>query len=71
MTIPVKGILESWLLHYIKFSESKRTIDGWDRKAQHIDWIAEAVEFLTPPKNIDRKNYGGRTTGRSDLTQVT
>ena len=60
------GILESWLLHYLKFTESKRTIDGWDRKSQHLDWVAEAVEFLTPPKNIDKKNYSGRTTGRFD-----
>ena len=46
-----------------KYEERKKKIVNWEKKMQEEDWIAEAVEFLSPkPIGADHK-FSGRTTG--------
>ena len=59
----VQYLAEKWLLEFIKTNESKRTIAGWGKDVQHPDWITEAIEFLTPPKDIDASNFKERQSG--------
>lgn len=56
-------LMETWLRYYMNIAKSNRTIAGWDQPMQLSDWVIEAVEFLSPPKSVERGNFGGRTTG--------